>query len=787
MRDVSINRTIASDNRIDEVCDEFELAWASGARPQIEEYLDRAPDNERSSLFCELLLVEVQYRFSLRESASKGDYLARFSEFADQLEAIDFRKGFDAISPERRAEDVSVDHGTYRGARIAQFRLLQRAGAGAYGEVWMARDTLLHRTVALKVPRLDRLSESELQRFLREGQSAGQLSHPHIVRVFQVGRESDTAFIVSDWIAGKSLREVLAQTSMSCRDAAELCVKLADALHHAHEHGVIHRDLKPGNVIIDEFGEPHLSDFGLAKWRDETSDPSELTLEGQLLGTPAYMSPEQAKGEMARIDWRTDVYGLGVLLYEMLTGETPFRGTEAAVIHAIVCQTPIPPSKISSKHVPRDLETVCLKALEKDARRRYPTAQEMAVDLRRFLRGESIVARRASVVERSVKWIRRRPAIAASLLLAVLTLGSIAVAGKYAEQNRELIGLRTVVISTDPPNAEMTFIPLSESTGEPRPSQLVRGHSRSPVVEDLKPGDYLVVAVIDNQRFHEVYRHVPKTDESVPGAYNHQFWKEELGRVVLPTITIPERSIVDGMLYVEGSKDFHVGAAKSHIEPAHERRIRSFYIDAKEFSFADCEVLNQGHFPLSPGDGNHSLGTRLPTSFDHAVAYAEESGKRLPTEFELDYATAKRSAELNRNERVTIGSVNVGASSIGSTMRVDAGDWTTSWPNPFPPNAPSLNALSFARTDYRIVVHCKDTVGDVTNDSREPEPTHRQMVFRHSDDSVGFRCVRSKRPRVNPSDFVDDVTVASLAEMADSRDRRPEQPEYQDWTAVNTK
>jgi WD40 repeat protein/tRNA A-37 threonylcarbamoyl transferase component Bud32 len=310
-------------------------------------------------------------------------------------------------------------------SKMGRFELIERLGVGGFGSVWKARDKELDRTVALKIPRNGAMTAEEQEKFFREARAAAQLQHPNIVSVHEVGRDGENVYIVSDFVRGVTLGDWLTGQQLTNREAAELCAKIADALHHAHEQGVVHRDLKPANIMMDYDGEPHLMDFGLA--RREAGEVT-MTTDGQVLGTPAYMSPEQAEGEAHRADRRSDVYSLGVILFQLLTGELPFRGNARMLIKQVVHDDPPSPRKLNA-NISKDLETITLKCLEKDPTRRFSTAQDLSHELNRFLSGEPIHSRPISRAARAWRWCQRRP-VTAGLSAAVAVLVSfVAVTG----------------------------------------------------------------------------------------------------------------------------------------------------------------------------------------------------------------------------------------------------------------------------------------------------------------------------------------------------------------------
>ena len=303
--------------------------------------------------------------------------------------------------------------------RFERFEILEELGVGSFGYVFKAHDTELDRIVALKVQRglaTHGEASEEKDRFLREARSAAQLEHPGIVSLYQSGENEDgVCYLVTEYVCGTTLEQRIHDDRPDAAVSARLVAEIADALHYAHTHGVIHRDVKPSNVMLDDNGRPHVMDFGLAK---REFGEATVTSDGRVLGTPAYMSPELARGESHHVDGRSDVYSLGVVLYELLTGERPFQGNRRMLVLQVLEDDPRPPRRLN-EGIHRDLETICLKAMSKSPGARYPSCRAFADDLRRFLRNEPIHARPIGPVERLARWTRRNPA-AASIFLAVV-------------------------------------------------------------------------------------------------------------------------------------------------------------------------------------------------------------------------------------------------------------------------------------------------------------------------------------------------------------------------------
>ena len=337
---------------------------------------------------------------------------------------------------------------------VGKFQIIQPIGAGGFGVVYLARDRVLHRQVALKLARTSVLADPDLKvRFLREAEALARLAHPHIVPVYEAGEHEGTCYLAVGYCDGPTLEQWLTEQggSIDGRLAARLARKLAEAVQHAHANGILHRDIKPSNIMLETAAGgaspasgcryvPKLTDFGLAKIAEQET---RTTLSGMLLGTPQYMAPEQAAGMVERIGPATDVYSLGAVLYEMLTGRPPIRGaTPIDTLRRVLIDEPLRPRQFVVA-VPDDLEAIVLKCLDKLPSRRYGTAGELAADLARFLDGRPTLARPLASSQRLMRWVARNPATSAVAALVVLVL--LLSGGMYLF-NRRLVNLQEAVV-----------------------------------------------------------------------------------------------------------------------------------------------------------------------------------------------------------------------------------------------------------------------------------------------------------------------------------------------------
>jgi WD40 repeat protein len=313
---------------------------------------------------------------------------------------------------------------------FGNYELLQEIGRGAQGVVYLARQTALHRIVALKVIVLGPwATEGHLKRFRLEAEAAARLDHPRIVPIYEIGERDSCCYFSMKLVEGGRLDQIISREPMANRRAAELMASLARTVHFAHQRGLLHRDIKPANILLDAEGQPHLTDFGLAKLVEQDST---LTRTIDVLGTPGYMAPEQAAGNTHQLTTAADVYGLGAVFYQMLTGSPPFAGGTTYETIRMVQETEPRPPALLNRGVNRDLQTICLKCLQKDPARRYGSAEALAEDLERWLRGEPIHARQVGTPERIWRWCRRKPALASALCACLILLFTLAVGSTVA-------------------------------------------------------------------------------------------------------------------------------------------------------------------------------------------------------------------------------------------------------------------------------------------------------------------------------------------------------------------
>jgi serine/threonine protein kinase len=383
--------------------------------------------------------------------AAKTEWLQKYPQFVSELSSFftDLEAAEAVVSPTQPLGTIQTSQVV---SQLGNYELLEKIGQGGMGAVFKARQVNLNRLVALKLVLAGELaSEADVERFRREAESAAQLQHPGIVRIHEVGEQEGQHFFSMDLVEGTDLAAVIRERSLSPEEAVGYLLRTTEAVQYAHEQGVIHRDLKPANTLIDRANEPRITDFGLAKRIEEDSD---LTESGAVLGTPSYMSPEQALGQQA--EKTSDIYALGAILYEMLTARPPFKAdSPVEMILQVRDNEPVPPRQMNPR-IPVDLETICLKCLEKDSQRRYQTVQSLHDDLLCYQRGEPILARPISRLGRATRWCRRKPAIAAlAAILACITIISPPIAihqlslqgevdqanNRAAEMERELVAL----------------------------------------------------------------------------------------------------------------------------------------------------------------------------------------------------------------------------------------------------------------------------------------------------------------------------------------------------------
>jgi serine/threonine protein kinase len=433
---------------IDAACDRFAAAWKAGESPRLEDAIQQFGEPLRMLATIELVELTMSLRIQAGESPAIDEYVEKFPQWAYELRSR-IQMG---SMPNKDASAKKSAVFAIRG-----YEILGEIGRGGMGMVYKARDLDLGRIVAIKIATTGiNVSAAERARFRTEVEAVAKLQHPNVVQVFESGDAGDIPYFTMEYVAGGDLAGLMARSPISATESAQLLELLARAVQCAHEAGIIHCDLKPSNVLLHENKDsasnsnkpatsrlsssshrkpstvgglfPKLTDFGLAK---QLEMHQSQTVSGTIVGTPSYMSPEQSLGNPMEIGPATDIYSLGAILYEALVGRPPFRGADyVETLNQVRSQSPLPPKKLQPQ-LPRDLETICLKCLEKSPGQRYASALDLADDLSRFNQGLPIVARPIGWLEKGTRWAQRRPVLAgllvaiATLLIAVITIPSL--------------------------------------------------------------------------------------------------------------------------------------------------------------------------------------------------------------------------------------------------------------------------------------------------------------------------------------------------------------------------
>jgi eukaryotic-like serine/threonine-protein kinase len=401
---------LAAKERIDRVCVSFEAAWKVGARPRVEDYLGNASGAERADLLHELLLLDLDYCQQHGELAAEDEYHRRFPSDNNLVCSV-FRN---TARMNDTPQPAAIRH-------FGDYEILEEIGRGGMGVVYKARQKELDRIVALKMILASHLASTEqVGRFQTEARAAAKLRHTNIVQIHEVGQIGGQDFFTMEYIEGKNLGQRIARRPVEQTQAVRTIIAVARAVEEAHRQGIVHRDLKPSNILLDADERPYLTDFGLAKLL--LSDAGQTSTR-EVLGTMRYMSPEQASGHSREVKPAADIYSLGAILYELLTGQPPFPEENFVdLLLAVQSGDPLLPRRLNPK-IPRSLELICLKCLQKSPDDRYATAKTLADDLERYLRGEPLTVRPPGTTQRFWAWTRRQPALAVRLIGLGVFLG----------------------------------------------------------------------------------------------------------------------------------------------------------------------------------------------------------------------------------------------------------------------------------------------------------------------------------------------------------------------------
>jgi len=743
-----VTQSYQSDLPSETLCSEFESKWRSSEEPpRIEDYLRDTAGPHRSTLLGRLILIELRYRFLSGETPDLAEYARRFPQ--EDLKIDSIRPLYQKIRSE--IETATAETVVPESVRktLGKFQLMARVGKGGFGEVWRAWDPELRRLVAIKILFRDKTALEHIDLARHEAKVAAQLIHPNIVRMYAFEDTEDCAYTVSEYIDGLNLRQVLKQSRMNQIEAARICSQIAQALHQAHQCGIVHRDVKPANVMLDPSGNAKLTDFGVAHW---ASAEQTLRLRKDVVGSANYMSPEQARG--SDVSPQSDVYALGVLLYEAVTGKLPFKGPAKQILVAHQYNDPPAPRKVNPA-VSRDLETVCLKALEKDPEQRYQTARQFAEDLEAITKGEPVNARPVRWLERKWRAIRRKPystmAVVGSVTMgvagAVLALQASVMHddGKLAVQFDGTPGATYVVHPIDPKTGLLEALAPDGSTSRRTALYTARADRKCKV--RMAPGFYSVVGWHDGNKI-EVFRTVPEDATQIPWARRYrrfQYVAEDT--IEWPEIMVGSCPFERDFVLIPG---YQLEYGNEEDGSKHQRSVGPLWVYTREFSIADFRVIYGMLHPRHKG--MKEFDSPQAARYDEAMNWAEFSRARLPTEHEFEYI-ARLKQMVQQRDFATLESVAAsGKISLDELLYrlrkiegIDDGaaEWVMGSPGAYWVFAGNEPPQQWS-PDYRVLKGGISSASE-TEETSPVSPSHREVLHYGvaPDQTISFRLVKT--------------------------------------------
>ncbi|MEZ6068171.1 MAG: serine/threonine-protein kinase [Planctomycetaceae bacterium] len=764
---------IEFEQRIDLICDRFESTWKSGVRPDLQGFFNSDPEVRSEQLLLELLQVDMHYRRRRGEAPDASDYIERFSDYSDAIARLSTADVVTAAL-ETDADEIEGVPATARRRVGGRYELVKQLGSGGFGTVWRSWDANLRRWVAVKLARVGDSPEVRAS-FQREARAMAALDHPHVVRVIDFGIEATLAYIVAELIDGTSLSEQIKSRRLAYHQALECLRQLTLGVEHFHERGVVHRDIKPANLLLRSDGQVIITDFGLARLE---SSESTLINPGEVVGSFPYMSPEQVEGH--RVDRSTDLYACGVTMYQMLAGRVPFQGTKMEIRRQILQDRPVPLHELHPD-IPVEATAVCLKAMARDPRDRYPDAAAFRADIEALQAGREVDPRGRSIPRRMLDDARMNRR---TLLLGAGLFGAVGAAQWLVNSVSASSTAVPVLLQTDPPGAKAVIYPMDKRTWRPDFERRIVVGAVTPTELELEPGDYLVVAHLDDGRFHEVYRRVHALDDTgLKWGHLHLLSELRNGRCELPVIELHKPGRVAGLVPIPALRSF------AHRPHPDAKLVEALRVPA--FLVAQYEFTQGQRRDIAPNERRrfeHVVeGDRFPLreeiSFDRAVQLAELCGGRLLTD--VEYCVVATNGGQTRYPWGEVGDVPAAGEEPGFHP-VGIPDWDRT--RHTPPVYGLCTGLAEWIDAMQQIVHPTDDDrttavkqidppvdhfgikglasddapgdSDTRNGPFDPLQTSFRQRTLHSPD-VGFRMARSARPRLKAEDFVRPVAKPS--------------------------